>query len=333
MSDKTLEPSAKTHRLLVLATVPVGYESGFACRRALVPHGGRQGLRLVLRTAPCSNGCGTGLLLSSPTCLRHAGPVALPRSGHARVNDALAEGGSAVGVYTAVLAARTERVLCLACDMPFVTARLLWELAERSEGYDVFVPRHGEFMQPLCAVYSKRTLDAYREFILAGGRRIFDIYPDLNTGFLDGATAASGIPRSCLSMSTHPRNWQQRARRWPRGPVRAGARRSSPASRPSWTRPLYPSCRSSARRNRARRRWSSGSSRSFAAEAIVWRSSSTTLTGSRWTFPAPIRTVSARWGRRWWGSRRPTSTCGSQARTKSGRWANSSARSASRSIW
>ena len=78
--------------------------------------------------------------------------------------------------------------------MPFVTARLLWELAERSAGYDVFVPRHGEFMQPLCAVYSKRTLDAYREFILAGGRRIFDIYPDLNTGFLDVSDGSFGDP-------------------------------------------------------------------------------------------------------------------------------------------
>src|SRR5665647_603984 len=110
------------------------------------------------------------------------------------IRDALVEEGSAVGVYTAVLAAPTERVLCLACDMPFVTSRLLWELADKSEGYDVFVPRHGQFMQPLCAVYSKRTLDAYREFILGGGRRIFDIYPDLNTGFLDVSDGRFGDP-------------------------------------------------------------------------------------------------------------------------------------------
>lgn len=110
------------------------------------------------------------------------------------VNDAIAEGGSAVGVYTAVLASPTERVICMACDMPFVPARLLRELAEKSEGYDVFVPKHGQYMQPLCAVYSKRTLDAYRKFILSGGRRIFDIYPDLNTGFLDVGDGRFGDP-------------------------------------------------------------------------------------------------------------------------------------------
>ena len=110
------------------------------------------------------------------------------------VNDALPEGGSAVGVYTAVLAAPTERVTCLACDMPFVTPRLLWALADGSPGFDVFVPRHGEYLQPLCAVYSKRTLDAYRDFIRSGGRRIFDIYPDLHTGYLELGDGRYGDP-------------------------------------------------------------------------------------------------------------------------------------------
>lgn len=110
------------------------------------------------------------------------------------VNDALPELGSAVGVYSAVLAAPTERVLCVACDMPFVTPRLLWELGLRSEGYDVFVPRHGEYLQPLCAVYGKGTLDAYLRFIRAGGRRIFDIYPDLRTGYLEVGDGRYGDP-------------------------------------------------------------------------------------------------------------------------------------------
>ena len=110
------------------------------------------------------------------------------------VNDALEDGGSAVGVYTATLASPTERVLCLACDMPFVSSRLLWDLADKSEGFDVFVPRHGGYMQPLCAVYSKATLNAYLAFIRSGGRRIFDIYPDLNTGYLEMDDGRYGDP-------------------------------------------------------------------------------------------------------------------------------------------
>ena len=110
------------------------------------------------------------------------------------VNDALPDIGSAVGVYSAVLASPTERVICVACDMPYVTPRFLRRLAEGSEGFDVFVPRHGEYMQPLCAVYGKGTLDAYRAFIASGGRRIFDIYPDLHTGYLEMDGGQYGDP-------------------------------------------------------------------------------------------------------------------------------------------
>jgi molybdopterin-guanine dinucleotide biosynthesis protein MobB len=129
------------------------------------------------------------------------------------VNDALAEGGSAVGLYTAVLASPTDRVVCLACDMPFVTPRLLWALAGGSAGYDVFVPRHGEYLQPLCAVYGKGTLEAYRRFIRSGGRRIFDIYPDLKTGFLDVDDGRFGDPAALFLNVNTPAELEAARRR------------------------------------------------------------------------------------------------------------------------
>ena len=62
--------------------------------------------------------------------------------------------GSLGGIYTAVAAA-PEPVLCVAWDMPFVTAALLRGLVAASEGYDAFLPesdnRRG--VEPLCGVY------------------------------------------------------------------------------------------------------------------------------------------------------------------------------------
>jgi len=133
--------------------------------------------------------------------------------GMAVVNDALAETGSAVGIYTAVLAAPTERVVCVACDMPFVTPRLVRALVDRSVGFDVFVPRHGGNLEPMCAVYGKETLDAYRQFIQAGGRRIFDIYGDLNTGYLDMEDGRLGDPaRLFVNVNTRTELDEARAR-------------------------------------------------------------------------------------------------------------------------
>jgi len=70
------------------------------------------------------------------------------------VTDRLPESGSLGGIYTAVLAG-AEPVLCVAWDMPFVTAALLTALVEGSRSSDAFLPesdsRRG--LEPLCAVY------------------------------------------------------------------------------------------------------------------------------------------------------------------------------------
>src|SRR5665811_1856047 len=94
------------------------------------------------------------------------------------VTDALQTRGSAVGVYTAIAASPEERVLCLACDIPFVPDEVLLALAAGSPGYDVLVPRHGSYMQTVCAVSSRSAATPYYDFLAAGRRRIDALYPD-----------------------------------------------------------------------------------------------------------------------------------------------------------
>ena len=224
------------------------------------------------------------------------------------------EGGSAVGVYTAVLASPTERVICLACDMPFVTPRLLWELADKSAGFDVFVPRHGEYMQPLCAVYSKRTLDAYLEFIRSGGRRIFDIYPDLNTGYLEMDDGRYGDPEQLFMNVNTPAE------------LEAARQSAAEAGEEGWRAALQPRIQAFMdaqpaaggvvhRQEEVGQDHGGPRSHQGAAQPGLpgGRASSTTPTASRSTCPAPTPTASAKPGPRWWASPRRTSTCGSAA--------------------
>ena len=126
------------------------------------------------------------IVANEPAKFRHVGlPV---------VTDALQVRGSAVGVYTAILASPTDRVLCLACDMPFVTPDVLRRLVEGSTGYDVFVPRHDPYFQPLCAVYAKSAADAFEPFLAEGGRRIYSVYEQVNTGYLEVGDGRFGDP-------------------------------------------------------------------------------------------------------------------------------------------
>jgi len=110
------------------------------------------------------------------------------------VTDALSSRGASVGVYTAITASPAERVLCLACDMPFVTPAVLRALAAGSRRHEVYVPKHGPYMQPLCAVYARSAGPAYRRFIDHGGFRVDEMYKSLDTGLLDMDDGRFGDP-------------------------------------------------------------------------------------------------------------------------------------------
>src|SRR4029450_7781625 len=72
------------------------------------------------------------------------------------VPDAIAGAGPLGGLYTALLAARPDRLIVLACDLPFVPAALLERLAAESgsgQQFDAVVPRTARRRGPRCAVY------------------------------------------------------------------------------------------------------------------------------------------------------------------------------------
>ncbi len=113
------------------------------------------------------------------------------------VNDALTETGSAVGLYTAVLASPTDRVICLACDMPFVT-----------RGFSAHARGEVESIRRVRAAARRIHAAALRRLQQGGARRvsgvhplgqapaIFDIYPDFNTGYLDMDGGEYGDPEA-----------------------------------------------------------------------------------------------------------------------------------------
>jgi molybdopterin-guanine dinucleotide biosynthesis protein A len=111
-----------------LALQAGGASSRMGSDKALAPFGPASLLEWVVKrvAAPFPY---AAVVANDPARFRHLGlPV---------VTDALSERGSMVGVYTALLASPTQRVLCLACDMPLVTPRLLRVLVRESAGFDV----------------------------------------------------------------------------------------------------------------------------------------------------------------------------------------------------
>lgn len=75
------------------------------------------------------------------------------------VSDLLPGRGALGGMYTALSAARRPFVAVVACDMPFVSARLLASLFDRltSGEADLAMPHSGQGFEPFHAVYRRQT--------------------------------------------------------------------------------------------------------------------------------------------------------------------------------
>lgn len=141
-------------------------------------------------------------------------PGRLAQLGVPVVADARPERASLVGIYSALLASPVERVLCVACDMPFVTPCLLRCLAEASRGFDVLVPRHSGLLEPLCAVYHRSLIPVVAARLDAGDLRIDHFFPEARVGYWDIAESGSpyGKPARLFSNMNTPEEWE-RARR------------------------------------------------------------------------------------------------------------------------
>ncbi len=101
------------------------------------------------------------------------------------VQDIIKGGGPLCGIHAALHSISHDRCLVVACDMPFISAPMAAFMVEQSAGYDVAVPRRGEFLEPLFAVYAKSCLPAVEEQLSAGCRKVTGFFPKVRVKFLD----------------------------------------------------------------------------------------------------------------------------------------------------
>ncbi len=118
--------------------------------------------------------------------------------------DAFSSRGALVGIYSGLLRSRSERSLVVACDMPFLNAELLSHMAGVAGDYDVVLPRVGELIEPLHAVYSRRLLPLIENHLRRDQRRIRDILAGLRVRYVreDEIDLFDPARRSFLNLNT-----------------------------------------------------------------------------------------------------------------------------------
>jgi molybdopterin-guanine dinucleotide biosynthesis protein A len=88
------------------------------------------------------------------------------------VTDAYPGKGPLVGIYTGLLSSDSSYNLAVACDMPLLNQNLLSYMLQVSAGFDVTIPRLGNMVEPLHAVYSKNCLKVIEKLISQGSFKI-----------------------------------------------------------------------------------------------------------------------------------------------------------------
>ena len=126
-----------------------------------------------------------------------------------RVADVDGPGCALRGIVAALAAARADRVLVVATDLPLLTPALLLALVAWPQA-DVVLPRSASgHLEPLCAIWSREpTLGIARDHLAAGRLALHQVVGRLDARTLDAADLEAIDPAAvALANANTPAEW------------------------------------------------------------------------------------------------------------------------------
>jgi len=112
--------------------------------------------------------------------------------------------GVLAGLHAGLSASRSHHIFAVACDMPYLNARLIAELVSRRGSADVIIPEGDKGLEPLHAVYGKACLPHMEAALLDNRRRVISFFPEVRVLQLERSQVAALDPefRSFLNINT-----------------------------------------------------------------------------------------------------------------------------------
>jgi len=144
------------------------------------------------------------LIVGSPENLQSEG------TGVRTVADRVPGCGPLGGVHTALLETAGDATIVVACDMPYISGRLLRHLAAMAAGADAVVPRTDRGYHPLCAVYTRACVEPIARRLAERRLKMSDLFEDLRVRIVDAEELRSfGDVRRLLSNINTPADHQE----------------------------------------------------------------------------------------------------------------------------
>lgn len=129
---------------------------------------------------------------------------AASRPGVRLVRDLFPGKGPLVGIYTALENSPAPYVFVMACDMPYPSMELVRCLMSEAEGKEAVVPRRGDYIEPLFAVYRRDIREKIRARLLQDRLKIHELVRELDVRYLGEDEIAACDPefRSFFNINT-----------------------------------------------------------------------------------------------------------------------------------
>ncbi len=89
------------------------------------------------------------------------------------------------GIHTGLTVSKSFYNLVIACDMPFPNQTLLSHMIQISASFDVVIPRVGDMVEPLHAIYSKGCLAPIEEMLKQGNLKVYELLNLVKVRYVD----------------------------------------------------------------------------------------------------------------------------------------------------
>jgi molybdopterin-guanine dinucleotide biosynthesis protein A len=117
--------------------------------------------------------------------------------------------GSLMGVYSGLRVVRHSHALLVACDMPFLNLALLEYMLSLISDHDVIIPRVGELLEPLHAIYSRACLPHMARLLDTGQRKISACLSEVRVRYVEEDEIRGFDPQHLSFMNVNtPADWK-----------------------------------------------------------------------------------------------------------------------------
>ena len=96
--------------------------------------------------------------------------------GHDVIRDEISGVGPMGGILTCLKKSESRFNLVLSCDTPFMSTAVFEYLLESADRYQVVVPKHDGFIEPLCSVYATNILWELQHSVENGNFKMYDFF-------------------------------------------------------------------------------------------------------------------------------------------------------------